>query len=146
MPEPTPVTVERINRLVPSDLAGVTLEALRDLGGEAQLVEIIDRALELGGWSAEERAVVATRRPRGRFTCARWPTTQCRRFSRIAASRRRSDTDAGASRTRPGRRRRALHLGVHERSTRTARRRMATIGSIWPSTCLRRWRCVRRRV
>lgn len=35
------------------------MRAAVDLGGEAQRVEIMDRALELGGWSDEELAVPA---------------------------------------------------------------------------------------
>ena len=48
-----------VNRLVPSDLAADVLAAVEALGGEAQRVEIIDRALEIGGWSEEELAVVS---------------------------------------------------------------------------------------
>ncbi len=35
------------------------MAAVRSLGGEAQRVEIIDRALDLGDWTADERAVVS---------------------------------------------------------------------------------------
>lgn len=49
----------RISRLRPSDLAADVAAAVRALGGEAQRVEIIDRALVIGGWSAEELAVVS---------------------------------------------------------------------------------------
>src|SRR4051794_23729539 len=56
---PTPETIQRINRMVPTDLAGDVLEAVRSLGGEAQRVDIIDRALEIGPWSDEELAVVS---------------------------------------------------------------------------------------
>lgn len=44
-------------RLVPSDLAADVLEATRSLGGEAQRRDIIDRALDIGGWAASQRAV-----------------------------------------------------------------------------------------
>lgn len=50
---------DRINRLVPSDLAADVLAAVEALGGEAQRFEIIDRALELGDWSDAELAVVS---------------------------------------------------------------------------------------
>lgn len=42
---------------VPSDLAAHVVEAIGSLGGEAQRREIIDRALEVGGWTPEQLAV-----------------------------------------------------------------------------------------
>ncbi|HMJ33162.1 MAG TPA: hypothetical protein VK501_04520 [Baekduia sp.] len=49
----------RILPLKPSDLADDVTRAVAALGGEAQRVDIIDRALEVGGWTNEERAVVS---------------------------------------------------------------------------------------
>lgn len=49
----------RVRQLRPSDLAEHVLTAVADLGGEAQRVEIIDRALQLGDWTPEELAVRA---------------------------------------------------------------------------------------
>lgn len=48
---------DAVLELVPSDLADDVLAAVASLGGEARRRDIIDRALELGGWSAEQRAV-----------------------------------------------------------------------------------------
>src|SRR4051794_38530746 len=56
---PRDETIRRISQLKPSDLADDVLVAVRDLGGEAQRVEIIDRALDVGGWTEDERAVVS---------------------------------------------------------------------------------------
>jgi hypothetical protein len=56
---PTEETIQRISRLRPSDMADDVLTAVEALGGEAQRVEIIDRALQRGGWSEDELAVVS---------------------------------------------------------------------------------------
>jgi hypothetical protein len=42
-----------------ADLADYVVAALEALGGEAQRKDVIDLAVDLGGWSAEERAVVS---------------------------------------------------------------------------------------
>jgi hypothetical protein len=51
--------VARIHSLQPKHVADDVLRATADLGGEAQRFEIMDRALERGGWSAEELEVSA---------------------------------------------------------------------------------------
>ena len=55
----TAAVTQRIHRLKPSDLAEHVRAAVEALGGEAQRVEIIDRALAIGGWSEDEKAVVS---------------------------------------------------------------------------------------
>jgi hypothetical protein len=49
---PSQATIRRISTLKPSDLADDVVAAVEALGGEAQRVEIIDRALAIGGWSS----------------------------------------------------------------------------------------------
>ena len=49
----------RIHPLEPKDGADDVLRAAVDLGGEAQRFEIMDRALQLGGWSSAELGVAA---------------------------------------------------------------------------------------
>ena len=51
--------VAGIQSLQPKHVADDVLRATVDLAGEAQRFEIMDRALELGGWSAEELDVPA---------------------------------------------------------------------------------------
>jgi hypothetical protein len=51
--------VARIHVLQPKHVADDVLRAAADLGGEAQRVEIMDRALEIGKWSPEELDVPA---------------------------------------------------------------------------------------
>lgn len=50
---------DRVSRLVPSDLAADVVAAVESLDGEAQRFEIIDRALEIRGWTDEELGVVS---------------------------------------------------------------------------------------
>jgi len=51
--------IDRIGWLTPAALADDVVAAVTDLGGEAQRADIIDRALDIGGWTEEERAVVS---------------------------------------------------------------------------------------
>jgi hypothetical protein len=51
--------VARIHALEPKHLADDVARAAVDLGGEAQRFEIMDRALQIGGWSQEEIDVPA---------------------------------------------------------------------------------------
>jgi hypothetical protein len=74
--------IERINRLVPSDLARDVLAAVAQLGGEPNRSEIVDTALALGGWSTEELAVRSRYARAARTfrlrTCADYAVTICR--------------------------------------------------------------------
>lgn len=73
--------------MTPADLAEDVLAALEALGGEAQRSDIIDRAVDLGGWSAEERAVVSWYTGAARHfhlrTLADYAVTTCRDRGRI---------------------------------------------------------------
>jgi hypothetical protein len=92
---PSDDTIARISRLKPSDLAADVLAAVEALGGEAQRAEIIDRALDIGGWSADERAVVS------------WYTGAARKYHlrtladyAVTTCRERGDLVEGSSRGR----------------------------------------------
>jgi hypothetical protein len=58
-PVPDEDVVARIHALQPKNVADDVLRATADLGGEAQRFEIMDRALDIGGWSFEELDVPA---------------------------------------------------------------------------------------
>ena len=79
---PDAATIERINELVPSDLANDVLAAVTQLDGEAKRSDILDRALVVGGWSPEELAVrsryVGAARTFHLRTCADYAVTTCR--------------------------------------------------------------------
>jgi hypothetical protein len=68
--------------MTPLDVAEHVLAAVESLGGEAQRVDIIDRALDIGGWTAEERAVVSWYTKAARYyhlrTLADYAVTTCR--------------------------------------------------------------------
>jgi hypothetical protein len=86
---PSAATIERINALVPSDLADDVLAAVGQLGGEARRSDIIDRALVIRGWSAEELAVrsryVGAARTFHLRTCADYAVTICRDRGQLEA-------------------------------------------------------------
>lgn len=58
-PVPDEDVVSRIHALQPKHVAEDVLRAAADLGGEAQRFEIMDRALQIGGWSPDELNVPA---------------------------------------------------------------------------------------
>lgn len=74
--------IEKVSRLRPSDLAGDVLAAVANLGGEAKRSEIIQRAVELGGWSDEQLSVRSHYAGAARTwhvqTCADYAITVCR--------------------------------------------------------------------
>jgi hypothetical protein len=74
-------TANRINRLVPSDLAGDVLAAVAQLGGEPKRSDIIDAAVKIGGWTEDELAVrsryVGAARTFHLRTCADYAVTVC---------------------------------------------------------------------
>lgn len=87
---PSAATTERINRLVPSDLADDVLAAVAQLGGEVKRSDILDRALMIGGWSAEELAVRSRYAGAARTfhlrTCADYAVTVCRDRGQVEAA------------------------------------------------------------
>jgi hypothetical protein len=78
---PDSETIQRVNSIRPAALANDVLAATHALGGEAPRVAIIDRAVEIGGWSDNERAVRSRISGAARTvhlrTCADYAITTC---------------------------------------------------------------------